>query len=94
MVILEAKRGAELPKKAQLKKYAKACRKENVKRRVVVALTNATPAYADHVIDRDIGRKLYGVSIAHISWRQILDLVQRARRRLRLHRAGHLGGNV
>ena len=74
-VIVEAKKGPELPTPYQLGKYAKILRQSPEGQRHIVALTNATVAAADGKL------KCPGVpssSLHHRSWRQVYKLSKEA----------------
>ena len=59
-VIFEAKRGAALPTTSQLEKYAEALTTTKASERLLVALTNATPAYATAAL---AGMGIHGVQL-------------------------------
>lgn len=74
-IIIEAKRGASLPTRAQLEKYAPRLRDSDAKRRLLVSLTHATDAHAAaHLPDR-IGT----IPVAHRSWRRLGVIAEAAR---------------
>jgi hypothetical protein len=72
-IVIEAKRGAELPSLAQLRRYAG--RFKGAGFNCLVAVTNAPPAFARTSLPQTID----GIPVAHLSWRQIRDLVRDAR---------------
>ena len=72
-VIFEAKRGAELPNLGQLEKYAGTLSKTGASQRLLVALTNATPAYAESALPL---LKIQNVRLLHRSWREIKAIAE------------------
>lgn len=72
-IIFEAKRGANLPGETQLRKYAAALAKTAASQRLLVAITNATPAYAASALGSCDVRS---VSLMHRSWREIKAIVE------------------
>ena len=72
-VIFEAKRGAELPSLGQLQKYAATLSKTVANDRLLVALTNATPAYAASALTL---LQIPNVRLLHRSWREIKAIVE------------------
>jgi hypothetical protein len=72
-VVFEAKRGPHLPSQIQLSKYAAALRANSTAEKFLVALTNATPAYADAALGR---MSISGVHLLHRSWRQVKALAE------------------
>lgn len=74
-IIFEAKRGAELPGAAQLKKYAAVLTKASATERLLVMLTNATPAYATVALAR-LASEMQGVRLLHRSWREIKAIAE------------------
>jgi hypothetical protein len=72
-VILEAKRGAELPGAAQLQKYAVTLGKTMATERLLIALTNATPAYAKSALPV---LHTQNVRLLHRSWREIKAIAE------------------
>lgn len=73
--VFEAKRGPHLPTVAQLKKYAPKLAAADARTKVLVAVTNATQAYAERALPKD----LEGVPVRHLSWRRIRDLARQVR---------------
>jgi hypothetical protein len=73
-IVIEAKIGTELPLVSQLERYATLCCNP-FGTATLVAITNATPEYADHIINILV---VPGVDIIHRSWRQIRRLAQMA----------------
>lgn len=72
-IIFEAKRGPELPSIGQLELYARAISaRVAAKKKILVALTNATAAYASVALVPNIE----GVPVLHRSWRQIKDMAE------------------
>ena len=76
-IIFEAKRGAELPGAAQLKKYAAVLTKASATERLLVTLTNAMPAYAAVALAR-LDSEIQGVRLLHRSWREIKAIAESA----------------
>ena len=76
-IIFEAKRGAELPGAAQLKKYAAVLTKASATERLLVTLTNATPAYGTDALAR-LESEIQGVRLLHRSWREIKVIAESA----------------
>lgn len=74
-VILEAKRGAELPGEAQLRKYAVTLSGAVANQRLLVALTNATRAYAKSALPV---LQIKNVRLLHRSWREIKAIAESA----------------
>jgi hypothetical protein len=72
-VIFEAKRGAELPGLAQLQKYAATLNKTVADERLLVTLTNATPAYAAGALPL---LQIQDVRVLHRSWREIKAIAE------------------
>jgi hypothetical protein len=75
-VILEAKRGAELPSRTQLALYAPTLRNAQAACARLVAVTNATPDYARIVLDPP---SIQGIPLVHRSWRELQRLASAAR---------------
>ncbi|MCX6377063.1 MAG: hypothetical protein NTU88_13700 [Armatimonadetes bacterium] len=74
--ILEAKRGTALPKQSQLRRYAPVVNRHIAATRRLVAVTNATEAYAAAALKCiSVPR----VTLAHRSWRQLRALSMKAR---------------
>lgn len=73
--VFEAKRGPHLPTVGQLKKYAPKLSASNAKTKVLVAVTNATQAYAERALPKDLD----GVPVRHLTWRRIRDLARQVR---------------
>jgi hypothetical protein len=73
-VIIEAKKGPELPSISQLGKYACVLNGKSAANKVVAALTNASPAASSHL--RCPG--LTGKQLQHRSWREIRSLARTA----------------
>lgn len=79
-LIVEAKKGPEMPTPNQLGKYAKTLQRNPEKERHIVALTNATAVAADGNL------RCPGMSrsdLHHRSWRQVRSLAERATARER-----------
>lgn len=74
--ILEAKRGTVLPRESQLKLYAPVLARRAASTSALVALTNATPAFATAALE---GISIPDVTLMHRSWRQLRSLAIRAR---------------
>jgi hypothetical protein len=74
--ILEAKRGSALPTESQLKLYAPVLARRAANTSVLVAVTNATPAFAAATLN-DL--HVPEVTLAHRSWRRLRLLAIRAR---------------
>jgi len=72
LLVIEAKRGSELPAQSQLARYASLCRNP-AGRAILLTITNATPEYAKHIIS---SVAVPAVDIVHFSWRQIRRLAQ------------------
>lgn len=72
--VFEAKRGPHLPTVGQLKKYAPKLSASNAKTKVLVAVTNATQAYAERALPKDLD-----VPVRHLTWRRIRDLARQVR---------------
>jgi len=72
-IVFEAKRGASLPSEIQLGKYAAALTKTSASQRLLVALTNATPAYAASAL---ASFNFRGILLMHRSWREIKAIVE------------------
>jgi hypothetical protein len=73
--IFEAKRGAELPSLAQLQKYAGTLTKTGAREKLLVALTNATPAYVESTLPL---LQIQNVRLLHRSWREIQAIAESA----------------
>lgn len=74
--ILEAKRGSALPTESQLKLYAPVVARRAALRRCLLAVTNATPAFAAAVLSAS---SVPNVVLAHRSWRQLRSFAIEAR---------------
>lgn len=72
--IFEAKRTPLLPTRDQLAKYAKKLNGSTAKTKALVAVTNATQAYAERELPT-----FPGLPVQHVSWRRIRELVRDAR---------------
>lgn len=70
-IILEAKRGSEIPSARQLQKYAAALKTTQAKEKLLVTISNATAAYAKSVLSRT---EVRGARLLHRSWRQVKDI--------------------
>ena len=75
--ILEAKKGPELPSARQLALYAPVLTGSIAKRAVLAAITNATPAFAKVALAQ---LSPPGLTVRHLSWRQVRGLAVEARR--------------
>lgn len=76
-IVLEAKRGPEVPTIDQLRKYIPRIRRSVAGRRKLVAVTNAPPAFARAALPALVD----GVEVCHLSWREVRALARGARRR-------------
>jgi len=74
--IFEAKRGVEFPSVTQLIQYAPVAARNPAATRLLVTLTNRSPAAA---AADDYPTALHGVPVCHWSWRQVRDLGRAAR---------------
>jgi len=75
-VIVEAKRGWELPSKQQLEMYALRLAPGAFPRKALVALTDANPEYAAVHLDC---RTLKGIPVTPFSWGELLRLAEKTR---------------
>jgi hypothetical protein len=66
-VIIEAKRGWELPSKNQLTKYVPRFDAMNAKKRLMVTMSECSDDYARQFLVRSVG----GVQVRHIGWAKI-----------------------
>ncbi len=73
--VFEAKRGVYLPTEHQLMKYVLRLRQAGAMTKALVAVTNATKAYADDALKPVVGTA-HGIIVKHISWREIRALVR------------------
>src|ERR1035437_725921 len=73
VVVFEAKRGVALPGLTQLQKYAAILGRKQVIERLLVALTNATPAYAKSAMPV---LSIHNVRLVHRSWREIKAIAE------------------
>lgn len=73
--VLEAKRWPWLPSVEQLRRYLPVVRREKVKERRLVAVTNATEDYARMTLPV----QLDGVPVVHIAWRRLRRLATEVR---------------
>jgi hypothetical protein len=70
-IIIEAKRGPDLPSEEQLSRYAHALNIDfTAKKKYLVALTNATPGYASFALTPTIE----GIPVLHRPWREMRRL--------------------
>ncbi|MDQ0481066.1 PD-(D/E)XK nuclease family protein [Guptibacillus hwajinpoensis] len=76
-IIVEAKRGWDLPKKAQLLKYAnrESFKKSYAKNKVIVSLSECSKEYAHHNLEI---KDANGFPIKHVSWKDIQDFTAAA----------------
>src|SRR5260221_9893563 len=75
--ILEAKRGASLPSRAQLEKYAPVTALRQCRQSCMVTLSNATPEYATAVLSPP---SVSGIPLIHRTWRQVMGFAAMARK--------------
>ncbi|KYF67355.1 hypothetical protein BE11_44110 [Sorangium cellulosum] len=73
--VFEAKRGPHLPTVGQLLRYAPKLSASAAKTKVLVAVTNATQAYAEQALPS----ALMDVPVRHLTWRRIRDIVRKVR---------------
>lgn len=71
-LIVEAKRGAQVPSIEQLGRYAKALVPSNASHKALLSLTNATAHYASVALPSEIE----GIPLLHRSWRQLKGLAE------------------
>ncbi len=77
-LVIEAKHGWTLPSESQLRKYAnRLCKNGSPTRRnLLVTASECSNTYARLFLPR----KVKGIPVRHISWREILDICQRSKR--------------
>ena len=73
-IIIEAKRGWELPSRKQLATYASRMKWRHFRWRVLVALTDASPEYAKLHFNHS---PLHGIPVVHMSWSDLLAIASR-----------------
>ena len=81
-IIIEAKKGWNLPQKEQLEKYSekKDFRNENTQHKKIVSLSECGTEYAENYYEEIFfGKKVNGIDIIHISWKTIFQLAKDAR---------------
>lgn len=78
-VIIEAKVGWHVPTQRQLENYARRLERKRTKHRCVVALSNTAQAAARDVLPK----RLRGVSVRHLGWREITSLADASARKAR-----------
>jgi hypothetical protein len=81
-VIIEAKRGWELPGHPQLKKYAKRLRGSRAIRKLIIVLTDCSPSYADAYL---VSTEIDTIEIRAVSWNQFAQLACATRARCTAH---------
>lgn len=75
-LIVEAKRGWELPGPSQLNKYAKRLSASDAKRKLIIVLTDCSHSYAKtHFPSTDIA----GIKIKPVSWAELAQLASDVR---------------
>ncbi len=81
-IIVEAKRGSELPGEPQLKQYAKRLCSSRATLKLIIVLTNCSPSYTKaHLLVTEIA----GIGIQPVSWAEFAQLASDTRRRCTLH---------
>jgi hypothetical protein len=75
-IVFEAKRGSNLPTTHQVKKYAGMLRSSGATSLLLVALTNASDAFAKEQLDREVD----GIKVVHIRWRKMQKLASKSRK--------------
>jgi hypothetical protein len=73
--VIEAKRGPYLPTEQQLRKYLPRLRDSEAKTLRLIAVTNAPRHYAEQALPKSLD----GVTVHHLAWRDIRNLVRGAR---------------
>src|ERR1700730_1895608 len=66
-VIVEAKRGWELPSKGQLLKYVPRFRSMNAKERLLVTMSECSDEYARHFLVSSVS----GIRVRHLGWTSV-----------------------
>jgi hypothetical protein len=79
-IIVEAKRGFTLPSRRQLSMYAGRLRGDKSPARCLVALTDCPRTYASAWLRTAEAR---GIPVVHISWAEVADIADRARKQSR-----------
>ena len=74
-VIFEAKRGGDPPGQAQLQKYAAVLGRSAAKKKLLVALTNATPEHAKAALS---GIRIANAQLLHRSWNELIAIANSA----------------
>ncbi len=81
-IIIEAKKGWNLPQKDQLEKYSKKkdFRSENTRYKKIVSLSECGTEYAENYYEKIFfGKKVNGIDIMHISWKKVFQFAKDAR---------------
>jgi len=71
-VVIEAKRGPNLPEEDQLQRYAEIVKCTGANQQMLVAITNATREFAEQTLPKEVT----GIPLVHRSWREIKALVE------------------
>lgn len=74
-VIIEAKRGWNLPKAAQLARYAPRLRRERAKHQAIAVLAECSPEYVNDKIPKHV----YATPVRYLSWKKVADLAGQSR---------------
>src|ERR1700686_647935 len=69
-IIVEAKRGWELPSEQQLKKYVPRFRETKAENTMIVTTSECSPQYAQEYLPT----KVQGIAVRHISWSEMSSL--------------------
>lgn len=77
-IIIEAKRGWNLPQFQQLKKYAEKSDfvKNNAVNKIIVTMSECSAEYAESNLPKEIN----GITIKHMSWRDVFDCAKKAKK--------------
>lgn len=77
-IIIEAKRGWNLPQFQQLEKYSERrdFAKRNIANKIIVTMSECSAEYAESNLPREIN----GITVKHMSWRDVFDCAQKAKK--------------